>query len=254
MNEQEFFDLAIHAIAGRATPAETAALDAELSRHPELKGELDRLRAVSSIAGEAVQLAKVMENPAPAELPGYARRRLQESLKKTFPNPAPSTTLWEQLQELMRHWRWALGATATALAIALFIVLPHLNNSPKPIIQLAMLDSVGQTRGTTVSGPTDAELAATLKESLAQTNLTVFSETPDLKNWLEQWPEQKEQTVIKVWFNRDSGEVRILAQQNGNRLIGKSFTVKNEKDLPVVLKQAIESFEQGSQIPIKINQ
>ena len=87
-----------------------------------------------------------------------------------------------------------------------------------------------------------------------QTNLTVFSEKPDLQQWLKQWPDQKQKTIIKVWFNRDSGEVRILAQRNGNRIIERGFTVKNEGELPVVLKQAIQSFEHESRIPIRNSQ
>ena len=117
-----------------------------------------------------------------------------------------------------------------------------------------MLDSMGQTRGATFSGPTDAELAATMKEALLQTNLTVFSQTPDLQHWLKQWPGQKEQTIVKVWFNRDSGELRFLAQRNGKRVIDKSFAVKNERDLPVALNQAIELFQQESRMPTNTSQ
>jgi hypothetical protein len=163
---------------------------------------------------------------------------------------------------MVRQWGWWLGL-GTAAAVGLIVVSlnwPRPTNNlaidvhPKPVVQLAMLDSMGQTRGATFSGPTDAELAATLKESLLQTNLTVFSEKPDLQQWLEKWPDQKEKTIIKVWFNRDSGEVRILAQRNGNRIIERGFSVKNEGELPVVLKQAIESFERESRIPIRISQ
>lgn len=254
MSEQEFFDLGIQVIAGRATPEDTAALDAELARRPELKAELDRLREVSAVADEVVQLAQAMENSTAAELPGYARRQLQESLKKTFPTPVSSTTLRERLQDLMHRWRWVLGATAAAIAIALFVVLPHMNNPPKPMIQLAMLDSVGQTRGATGSWPTDAEIAITLKASLGQTNLTIFSEMPDLKNWLEQGLDDKKLLVIKIWYDRDAHKIRVQSRRNNIIQLEKVFPVEKESDLPIVLKEAVESLEQKSRIPTKYNQ
>jgi hypothetical protein len=122
-----------------------------------------------------------------------------------------------------------------------------------PIIQLAMLDSVGQTRAGAALQSTTTQIGTRLKQALQQTNLTIFSETADLTHWLEQWSDQKEQTILKVWFNRDAGEVRVLAVRNGKRLIEKSFAVENEGQLPVVLKQAIESFEPASQTPIRTN-
>jgi hypothetical protein len=301
MSEQEFFDLAIQVIASRATPEETEALDAELARHPARKAELERLRQVSAIAGETVQLAEIMENPAPAEPPGYARRRLQESLKKTFPTPTTSPAMWKRFIQPIHPWRWALGAAATAVAIALFVSMNSSHrpdstlvvkgsvgqtrdttfstsndvkltvnrpespviqlsklgsarqtnggatvsdqnnvklavNHPKPpVILLAMLDSVGQTRGVTGSGPTDTELATTLKQSLGQTNLMVFSETADLKQWLDQWPDDQNLTVIKIWYDRDASEIRVQSRTNNIMQFKESFGVERESDLPSVI-------------------
>ena len=45
MNDDHFFDLAMKIIAGQATEAERAELDALVARQPELKAELERLRA-----------------------------------------------------------------------------------------------------------------------------------------------------------------------------------------------------------------
>ena len=305
MNDQKFFDLGIQVIAGRANSEEKAALDAELARHPEWKARLDQLRDVSTIAGETAQLAQVMENPVPAELPGYAHRRLQENLKKTFPTTAPTTTLWERVKERMRRWRWAMGATSTAAVIALFVVIPLLNNShrpdatrmakgsagrtnggatvfesndikfevnrqespviqlaklvsptqtnsgptigepnnesrtlnrPKPqVILLALLDSVGQSRGVTMFGPTDAELATTLTEALGQTNLTVFSETLDLQHWLEQWPNDRNLSALKIWYDRDAHEIRAQSRSNNIIQFEKVFPVEKESDLPTII-------------------
>ena len=259
VNDPLFNDLALKVIAGRASEAERSELAARIAGHPELEAELESLRADVAFAKEVLPLLGDEQVKA-GELPGYARARLRAAVKQNLGNPESSKLTWNTT--LVRQWRWWLGL-GTAAAIGLIVVSlnwPRLTNNlaidvhPKPVVQLAMLDSMGPTRGANFSGPTDAELAATLKESLSQTNLTVFSEKPDLQQWLEKWPDQKEQTIIKVWFNRDSGEVRILAQRNGNRIIERGFSVKNEGDLPVVLKQAIESFERESRIPIRISQ
>lgn len=259
MNDPLFTDLALKVIAGRASKAERSELAARVAGHPELEAELESLRADVAFTREVLPL--LGDEPAKAgELPGYARARLRAAVKRSLGNPAPpQPTSNATVGEMVRQWRWLLGL-GTATAVALVVVSlywPRLagntarNVNSNPLVQLAMLDSMGQTRGATGSGPTDAELASILKESLLRTNLTVFSETTDLQHWLNQWPEQKEQVVIKVWFNRDSGELRVLAQRNANRLLEKSFSVKNEGDLPAVLKQAIELFEKVSRMPKK---
>ncbi|MCX6926969.1 MAG: hypothetical protein NT154_27740 [Verrucomicrobia bacterium] len=198
-----------------------------------------------------------------AELPGYARARLQAVVKRSLGNPASrQTTSNATVRERVRQWRWWLGL-GTAAAVGLIVVSlnwPRLtgnsarNVNPKPLIQLAMLDSMGQTRGTAASGlaknftlgapQENLQLAATLKESLQQTNLTFFSETADLKKWLGEWPSDNEQPAFKVWYDRDAGEVRVLGRWRGKQQIEQRFPVGNERDLPAVLKEVVAAFGQ----------
>ena len=241
MSEQEFFDLGIQVIAGRATPEEKAALDAELARRPELKAELDRLRAVSAIAGEVVQLTQVMEEASPAELPGYARRRLQEGLKKTFPVPASAPTLWERLQDLMNRWRWALGTTATASVIALFVVISHLNSHPKPVFQLAMMDAPDILRGGgnglfSDSGDVSKEVKRQMQNAWPGVGLKSVKPTD---GWLDQWP-TKDAPVVKIIYRADLDELLVVIRRVGSSDVKKTFHVTLDQPLPVVIKQAQE--------------
>jgi hypothetical protein len=244
VNDPLFTDLALKVIAGRASEAERSELAARVAGHPELEAELESLRADVAFAREVLPLLGDEQVKA-GELPGYARARLHAAVKRSLGNPAsPQPTSNANVVRMVLQWRWLLGL-ATAAAVALIVVSlnwPRLtgntagNVNSKPLVQLAMLDSMGQTRGTTFSGPTDAELAATLKDSLLQTNLMVFSATPDLQNWLEQWPDDRNLSVIKIWYSRDAREIRVQSRKNKVVLFEKVFPVAKEDDLPSVLK------------------
>jgi hypothetical protein len=238
VNDPLFTDLALKVIAGRASEAERSELAVRVAGHPELEEELESLRADVAFAKEVLPLLGD-EQVKVGELPGYARARLHAAVKRSLGNTArPQPTSKATFGEMVRQWRWLLGL-ATAAAVALIVVSlnwPRLtgntagNVNSKPLVQLAMLDSMGQTRGATFSGPTDAELAATLKASLLQTNLTV------LQHWLEQWPDDRNLSVIKIWYNRDAREIRVQSRNNKGVLFEKVFPVAKEDDLPSALK------------------
>jgi anti-sigma factor RsiW len=83
MNDQHFFDLAMKVIANQATDAERAELDSAVGTDPQLKAEMERLRAESRVFKEVLPLVEATEAKA-GELPGYARARLQRKVLQTF--------------------------------------------------------------------------------------------------------------------------------------------------------------------------
>ena len=148
VNDPLFTDLALKVFAGRASEAERSELAARVASHPEFEAELESLQADVAFAKEVLPLLGD-EHVKAAELPGYARVRLRAAVILVSLN-----------------WPCLIGNTAR-------------NVNSKPLVQLAMLDSMGQTRSTAASGflknstlgvaQENLNLAATLKESLQQT-------------------------------------------------------------------------------------
>jgi hypothetical protein len=228
MNDDYFFDLAMKVIARQATEAERAELDALVARQPGLKAEFERLQADVRLAREVLPLVSATEATAP-ELPAYARGRLQTKVRETLGQPpahggAPEEdalgTLWK--------WRWILGLAAATAVVVLFL-LPVLSSSAPPMIQVAMLDTAGATRGS------DTNEMSVLHQTWEKAAVDSFTGTEALHAWETNWPARNKRPVVKVVFDRAAGEVRILG-----RWKGESFTktLLVERDLATTLEQA----------------
>lgn len=81
MDGQEFFDLALKAIAGHATETERAELDTLITRQPELKAALERLRGDTRLAREDLPLVNATRGAGP-ELPAYPMNALANDQEK----------------------------------------------------------------------------------------------------------------------------------------------------------------------------
>jgi hypothetical protein len=228
MNDDHFFDLAMKVIARQATEAERAELDALVARQAELKAEFDRLQADVRLARAVVPLVSATEAIAP-ELPAYARGRLQTKVRETLRRPQVSGeaaeddalgTLW--------MWRWILGLAAATAVVVLFL-LPVFSPSAPPIVQVAMLDTAGTTRGS------DANEALLLHQSWEKVAVDSFTGTEALRAWETNWPAQNKRPVVKVVFDRAAGEVRILGRWKGETF---TKTIVVEQDLAATLEQA----------------
>ncbi len=128
------------AIARQSTDAERAELDSLLASQPELKAEFERLRGEAHLAKEILPLAAAAESAA-EEIPGYARERLQTKVRQTLGRPASAE------EKSSWSWRWWL-ALAPATALVVFLMVNLFNQNEQTVIQVAMLDSAGATRGT----------------------------------------------------------------------------------------------------------
>jgi hypothetical protein len=228
MNDEQFFDLAMKVIARQATEAERAELDALVVRQPELKAEFERLQADVRLAREVLPLVSATEARAP-ELPAYARRRLQTKVRETLGRPqVPGGAPEEDALGTLWKWRWILGLAAATAVVVLFL-LPVLSSSAPPMIQVAMLDTAGATRGS------DTNEMLLLRQTWEKAAVDSFTGREALHAWETNWPAQIKRPVVKVVFDRAAGEVRILG-----RWKGESFTktLLVERDLAATLEQA----------------
>ena len=220
MNDQRWFDLAMKVIAGQATDVERAELDALLAREPEMRAEFARLEEDVRATKDALPLVDATLATT-GELPPYARGRLQTKVRQTLGGPAAEK---EAHRDSASGWRWVLGLAATA-AVILLVVLPLFRTPSAPVVQLAMLDTTGGTRGT------DTKEAALLRATWSKATLNSFTSAEALRGW------EKKATpdAVKVIYDRAAAEVRVLGKWHG-KSFEKTFLV--EADLATALKNA----------------
>ncbi len=239
MNDQRFFDLAMKVIARQANDAERADLDALLAREPELRAEFTRLEADARVAKDALPLVNAMRETK-GELPVYARGRLQTMVRQTLGRPESAAD--EPDRSLAWGWRWVLGlaaATAVVVIVAVSIfphrssdlvnVLPHAPNAP--VIQLAMLDTVGGTRGM------DTNELATLQGTWKEIPGQHFFSARELEAWEKNWRNGDGRPAVKIIYDPAAGEVRVSGRSRG-KFFQKTFPI--EKDLATTLQQVRE--------------
>ena len=228
MNEDHFFDLAMKVIARQATEAERAELDALLGRQPELKTEFERLQADMHLAREVLPLVNAAQATA-SELPAYARGRLQTKVRETLRRPqVTGEASKEDALGTLWKWRWVLGLVGATAVVALFL-LPFFSRSGPLMVQVAMLDTAGATRGS------ETDEASLLRQSWEKATVDSFSGTEALHAWETNWPAQNNRPVVKVVYDRAAGEVRILGRWKGESF---SKTLLVERDLSSTLEQA----------------
>jgi hypothetical protein len=228
MNEQEFFDLALKVIAQQASEADRAELDTLVARQPELKAEFERLQADTRLAREVLPMVNATEATAP-ELPAWARGQLQTKVRETFGRqPAPERATESETLGALWKWRWVLGLAA-ATAVVTLVVLPVFTRSAPPLIQVAMLDTAGATRGS------DTNAWSLLRQSWEHATIDSFTDPEALHAWETNWPAPNKRPVVKVVFDPATGEVRLLGRWKGESF-GKTLPV--EQNLTATLEQA----------------
>ena len=201
-----------------------------MARQPELKAEFNRLQADVRLAQEVLPLVSAVEATAP-ELPAYARGRLQTKVRETLGRPPVAGEAPEAEAEAWRtfsKWRWLLGLAAATAVVALCL-LPVFSRSGPPMIQVAMLDTAGATRGS------DTNEASLLGQTWEKAAVDSFTGAEALHAWETNWPAQNKRPVVKVIFDRAAGEVRVLGRWKGESFT-KTFLV--ERDLAATLEQA----------------
>jgi len=221
MNDQRFFDLAMKVIARQATDAERADLGALLAQEPKLRAEFERLETDVRVAKDALPFITA-STASTSEFPAYARERLQTAVRQTLGRPESA------VKEAPWGWRWVLGL-AIATAMVLLLALPLFRTPNTPVIQLAILDTGGGTRGK------DTSEVATLEETWKGIPVQNFSSASELQAWEKNWPTDGRRPAARIVYDRALGEVRVSGRSQG-RVFQKAFLV--EKDLVTTLQQA----------------
>lgn len=225
MNDQRFHDLAMKVLARQATGAERAELDSLLTGSPELKAEFERLRVDVRIGTELLPVVAATEATAP-EFPAYARERLQTKVRQTLgANPASAKEA-----ESARGWAWRLWlGLATVTAVIVTLLIPSLVRPSAPLIQVAMLDTTGATRGAATN-----EIAV-LQEVWQKSTVQNFTDSAELEAWEKAWPSDTERGAAKIIYDRAAGELRVLLWRQ-QEIIQKTFAV--ESDLTAAVQQS----------------
>ena len=131
-------------------------------------------------------------------------------LNLTVPAASPvARDLW--------RWQWLLGLAA-ATAVIVVVIIPALNQAPKPVIQVAMLDLAGATRGT------DTNETAILQQTWKETVVQRFSTSSEAEAWEKSWPGDNKRPMAKIIYDRAAGELRVAGRSEG-KPFGKTFPV-----------------------------
>src|SRR5712671_3562002 len=133
-----FTDLALKVISGKATPEEQAKLK-EMLMQPDLAKEYKQLQADMMFAKEVLPLM----GEEPANVPPLTDFELSRMRKLADER---QQRLGQQKSKPSWAFRWAFGLASAAAVVLLtvFLMLP----TPPRTFQVAMLDSVGPSRGT----------------------------------------------------------------------------------------------------------
>jgi len=201
MNDERFFDLAMKAIARQSSDAERVELDSLLASQPELKAEFERLRAEAHLAKVVLPLAAAAESTA-RELPGYARERLQTKVRQTLGRSDGAKA------KSTRSWRWWL-VLGSAMTLVVLLTVTLLNQKEQPVIQVAMLDAAGGTRGT------ETNLLPVLQEVWKGSEIKTFANASDLEKWENKSPSGGKAAAAKIIYDRTAGEVRVSGRRRG---------------------------------------
>jgi len=126
----------------------------------------------------------------------------------------------------MWRWRWLLGLATAAAAIVLAVVL---RQAPAPMIQVAMLDTAGASRGS------NARELAQLQQAWNKAPVDSFSSAENARAWETNWPGDGGRAVVKILYDRPAGELRVLGRWKG-KPFAKTFIV--EQDFAAALSQA----------------
>ena len=142
----------------------------------------------------------------------------------------PESAAEEPVRSLASSWRWVFGLIA-ATAVVVFIVALSLFRAPNaPVIQLAMLDTVGGTRGTDMNELTTLQW----EEGPVQR----FSSASELEAWEKGWPNGNGRPTAKIIYDAAAGEVRVSGRSRG-KLFQRTFLLEKD-DLALTLQHVRE--------------
>jgi len=192
-----------------------------------LRAEFTRLEADARVAKDVLALVAAC-TASTGQFPAYARERLQTIVRQTLGRSESEAE--EPDRSLAWGWRWVLGlAAATAVVVIAALSIFHAPNAP--VIQLAMLDTVGGTRGA------DTNELATLRDAWKGIPVQNFSNSGELEAWEKNWPNGDGRPAAKIIYDPAAGEIIVSGRSRG-KFFQKTFPI--EKDLALTLQHVRE--------------
>src|SRR4029077_15163182 len=119
---------------------------------------------------------------------------------------------------------------ATAVVVIVAFSIFHAPNSP--VIQLAMLDTAGVTRGA------DTNEVVTLREAWKGIAVQNFSNSSELEAWEKNWPNGDGRPAPKIIYDPAAGEVRVSGRSRG-KFFQRTFLLEKD-DLALTLQHVRE--------------
>ena len=248
----ELLELVMNKATGRASEKELNRIDAILEQEPNLWDDYNQWhRDIPALRGVICFAAATAEDKH--QLPEHIQKELRARMRAALRRPQPN---YDRLMELVNKppnpqpsWRWAV-APAVGLAAIVIISLVLFNNRPEtnapaqpevtihqpavpaaPVIQVALLDIVGATRG-----PEDPTLQQ-LQSAWPKVEVLQFSRSARSKDWLTQWPLTANGPVCKIFYNQSAGELQLIAIINEQKHEA-SFELNDVSELPQLIQQA----------------
>lgn len=119
---------------------------------------------------------------------------------------------------------------ATAAVVVLSVAIPALMRPSSPVVQLALLDAAGTTRGS------DTNDVLLLREAWKTAGLDSFTNADAVREWETRWSGRRD--TVRIIYDRAAAEVRVSGKWRGESF-EKTFLV--EPDLPTTLSR-VKSF------------
>jgi hypothetical protein len=83
------------------------------------------------------------------------------------------------------------------------MAVPALLGQGKRVIEVAMLDLAGATRGA------DPQSVTLLTDTWGGSVVQQFASDAELKPWEAKWPSRSKRLVVKIIYDRSAGELRV---------------------------------------------
>lgn len=248
----ELLELVMNKATGRASEENLRRIDAILELEPHLWDDYNQWhRDMPALRGVICLAAATAEDRH--QLPEHIRKELRARMRAALRRPQPN---YDRLMELVNKpsnpqpsWRWA-AAPAVGLAAIVIISLVLFNNRPEnvapvepevagnhpqqpapPVIQVALLDIVGATRG-----PEDPTLKQ-FQAAWPKVEVHQFSRSARSRDWLSQWPITANGPVCKIFYNQSEGKLRLIAIVNEQKN-ETSFELNAVSELPQLIEKA----------------
>lgn len=239
VNDERFLELAMKRIAGQASASERAELDVVLADGAGRRGEFAQLEAQARLARTVLPLAEAVSASVP-ELPAYARERLRTKVRQTLKaSVVPGNEGARPARSLFPGWRWLVGLAGVTAVLAA-VLLPKLIGPGQPVVEIAMYDPAGPTRGASTNE------VAILRELWPSGGLREFSKLDELQAWLGQSDGPVGRLSVRIVYDRTAAEIRVVVRRGGQVA---TTAVPVDADLRSALDKAREFVETAARAP-----